>query len=91
MDNKIPDKVSFYDMCKKPGEDKNEVIELTIWPEGVDVPPQCRRNPESCGIERQIIQQCHTSMNPLDFVYETSQKDYVLYNYKTDEQLVQKI
>ena len=40
MDNKIPDKVSFYDMCKKPTqEDKNEVIELTIWPEGVDVPP----------------------------------------------------
>ena len=30
-------------------------------------------------------------MNPLDFVYETSQKDYVLYKYKTDEQLVQKI
>ena len=40
MDNEIPDKVSFYDMCKKPTqEDKNEVIELTIWPEGVDVPP----------------------------------------------------
>lgn len=39
MDDKIPDKVSFHDMCKKAGEEKGDVIELTIWPKGVDVPP----------------------------------------------------
>ena len=73
MDDKIPEKVSFHDMCKKAGEEKKEnVIELTIWPKDVDVPPQCRRNPEFCSIERQIITRCQTSMNPLDFVYETS-------------------
>ena len=38
MDNKKPKKVSFYDMCKKPEEDEN-IIDLTIWPKGVDVPP----------------------------------------------------
>ena len=54
MDNKRPDKVSFYDMCKKVEEDE-DAIELTIWPKGVDVPLQCRRNPEFCSIDRQVI------------------------------------
>ena len=30
-------------------------------------------------------------MYPLDFVYDVKKKDYILENYRTDEQLVQKI
>ena len=30
-------------------------------------------------------------MNPLDFVYDSEEKDYMLSEYKTNEQLVQKI
>ena len=30
-------------------------------------------------------------MNPLDFVYDMDKKDYIVYEYRTDEDLVQKI
>ena len=80
-----PEFLTYYDLCRK------EDIEITIWPDDVEISTHCRRNPEVCGIEKKVIKRCETSMSPLDFVYETEEKDYMLSNYKTNEQLVQKI
>ena len=66
-------------------------IEITMWPKDVEIPFHCRRNPELCGIETKVIKRCRASMYPLDFVYDVKKKDYILENYRTDEQLVQKI
>ena len=74
-------------MCKK----EEEETLITIWPEDIEVPYYCRRNPDLCDIDAKVINRCETSMSPLDFVYDKGLSDYVLYEYQTDEQLVQKI
>ena len=59
-----------------------------MWPKDVEVPYYCRRNPELCGIETKVIKKCETSMYPLDFVYDVEKQDYMLNEYRTDEELV---
>ena len=44
-----PEFLTFYDLCEK------EKIEITVWPDNVEISAHCRRNPEVCGIEKKVI------------------------------------
>ena len=84
MYDEVPEYLTFYDLCEKAEE---ETL-ITIWPDDFEVPLYCRRNPALCGNDFKVINRCKTSMYPLDFVYDMDKKDYIVYEYRTDEDLI---
>ena len=79
----VPEYLTWHDMCMKDGN-----VTVALWPEDIEVPAVCKRNPDSCDIKPNVVRRCKTTQMPLDFVYDYDLEDYDMARYRTDEAIV---
>ena len=79
----VPEYLTWHDMCMKDGN-----VTVALWPQDIEVPEVCKRNPDSCDIKPNIVRRCKTTQMPLDFVYDYNLGDYDMARYRTDEAIV---